>query len=58
MENQNLQQTFIDSSAQANNITCIHLAKKKKKNRNMIKGLVDTFKSIGNTSNNNHSGHK
>ena len=39
IQNQNLQQPFIESNAKGNNITCIHLTK----NRHMINRLVDAL---------------
>ena len=42
IQNQNLQQAFIDSNTQANNIIHIHLAK----NRHMKNGLVGALKCI------------
>ena len=46
MQNENLLQSFVGNSAQANNITHIHLAK----NRHMINGIrVDALKSINTT---------
>ena len=50
MQNQNLQESFIGSSVQANNITHIHLAK----NRHIISRLVDTLKSMNYTMYNNN----
>ena len=43
MQNQILQQSFLESNAQANNISYMYLAK----NRDMVNGLVDALKSIG-----------
>ena len=45
MQNQIVQQSFIESSSQKNSITFIHLAK----NRHKINGLLDALKSIYNT---------
>ena len=50
IDNQNLQQSFIEINAQANNITLIPLAK----NRHMINGLVNALKSINNTTYNDN----
>ena len=50
MQNQNLQQSFIDTKAQANNITHIYLAK----NRHMINRSVDGLKNINSTTCNNN----
>ena len=47
MQNQNLQQSFSESNALANDITNIHLAK----NRFVLNGLVDALEGI------NHSTH-
>ena len=49
-KNQNLQQLFIEMNTQANNITCISIAK----NRYMINGLVDALKSINNSTYDNN----
>ena len=49
MQNQNEQQSFIEFSAQVNNITCINLAK----STHMINGLVDALRRINNNAQNN-----
>ena len=50
MQNQNLQQSFIETNTQTNSITHIHLPK----NRHMINRLVYTLKSLNNTAYNNN----
>ena len=50
MQNQNLQQSYIESNAQANDITHIHFAE----NRHIMNGLVDVLKSSKHTTHNSY----